>query len=226
MPSTSAKQKRTMAAAAHDPAFAKLVLLRKRNVMRYCTCGCGQQVMPREDEVGRVRYYPQCVEGHGQRKAQKVSKPVSLTDAAYAAGFFDGEGCISIALQRGATSRGKHYPNVRRYFLSVSLSQNDPTPIHWLVERFGGKCQFKRGKISYSDEQYERYDWHIRTNEALIFLRMVRPFLLVKAEQADIAFEFAETVEWSRRKTPLHVQEKRIVLYDRMKGIRNAFRIA
>lgn len=153
-------------------------------------------------------------------------RPITIQDAAYAAGFFDGEGCISIALQLGSTARGKHYPNTRRYFLSVTMSQNDPAPLRWLVERFGGSTRFLRGKRTYDKGYYERWNWCVTTKGALNFLKMIRPFLIVKASQADIAFEFSETIVMNRRKTPPDVQALRTDMYLRMKEAKHAFKIA
>lgn len=157
-------------------------------------------------------------------------RPVSIEDAAYAAGFFDGEGCISISYNPSNKSRkknGKIYVN-ERYSLYVSLSQNDPAPIDWLVTRFGGSSRFLRGKRSYDQGFYERWNWCITTNAAINFLRTIRPFLIVKASQADIAFEFAETMRRANdtRKLSAETVAKRQELHLKMREIRNAFRVA
>src|SRR5260370_28700476 len=149
----------------------------------------------------------------------------SQSELAYAAGFFDGEGCICIALQKGSSCRGVYYPHIRRYFISISMSQNDPAPLRWLVERFGGSSRFLRGKRSYYQWHYERWNWVLSTNAALRFLRLVRPYLIVKASQADLAFKFAETIEPKRRWTPPPVQKQRAKLYVQMKEAKDAFRL-
>lgn len=155
--------------------------------------------------------------------------PVTTEEAAYAAGFFDGEGCIGISMQIGATSRGKRYPDVRRFYLFVSLSQNDPAPINWLMEKFGGSARFVRGKKSYKEGYYERWNWAITTKQALSFLRTIRPFLIVKAEQADLAFSFYETFHLpptGKNRLPDEINERRADFYRRMKECKNAFRVA
>ncbi len=141
-------------------------------------------------------------------------------EAAYAAGFFDGEGCIAIACQPSRMARGKrsHKP---RYWLNVSLSQNDPAPLVWMKDRFGGAVRFRRGKRSYDQGEYQRWDWVASTAAALIFLRTVRPFLIVKASQADLAFQFAETVVPNRRNTPSDVQTCRADLFSRMRSAKH-----
>lgn len=157
--------------------------------------------------------------------------PVSLQDAAYAAGFFDGEGCITIIWEPNKITRRSygtyHY---QRYWLQINLSQNDPEPINWLVAKFGGCSRFVRGKRSYDRGYYERWDWRISTNEAIEFLKTIRPFLIVKAAQADVAFEFAETMRSHSGRTfgqklPPDVQQRRSELFVKIKEIRNAVRL-
>ena len=113
------------------------------------------------------------------------------SDRAYAAGFFDGEGCIVIAFPKKSKS-GRRY-----HRLDVAVAQVDPRPLRWLLDLYGGRLDTP------TPREKGRPVWHWRLNgpTAEAFLRSVRPYLIVKAEQADVAFEFRATV---RRRTGGH----------------------
>lgn len=154
--------------------------------------------------------------------------PVSVTDAAYAAGFFDGEGCISITFHAGPAKKGGKTYHRERYSLAVSMSQNDKRPLEWLISRFGGSIRFVRGKRSYDHSRYyERWNWVISTRAAMQFLLITRPFLIVKAEQADLAFAFADTMYGRSSpgqgiRTPPAVQAVRAGIFQQMREMKRA----
>lgn len=96
-------------------------------------------------------------------------------DLPYAAGFFDGEGCIS-ACRRGDG----------RVALRVTCTQSDPRPLEWLRERFGGRVSL----VHRADPGAERRAVHVWVaNEAMArrFLTAVLPYLIVKRERAEMA---------------------------------------
>jgi hypothetical protein len=106
--------------------------------------------------------------------------PDVVGSAQWAAGFFDGEGHISIA------ARGRRY-----HSLTVSAANTDRRPLEQLVELFGGKIldqpKANRWRLCFS--------WRLCGEEAIAFLRAVRPYLVVKGEDADTAFAFYATVQ-------------------------------
>lgn len=103
----------------------------------------------------------------------------TVAECAYAAGFFDGEGTVFIAIDRGrASTRGPIF-NLR-----VTAAQVDRTPLVWLQSRWGGSVvQRRRGEHQHSA-------WTCFSRGAAQFLRDVRPYLIVKADEADVALEF------------------------------------
>lgn len=108
-----------------------------------------------------------------RKKADLMS---TIQDICYAAGFFDGEGSVLIQ-KPGRTCS---------YRLRVSASQTTVEPIEWLRQRWGGSVRIRKAK----ENRKTVWEWAITTQLALKFLTDVRPFLLVKREQADIAIEF------------------------------------
>ncbi len=102
-----------------------------------------------------------------------------ITDLAYAAGFFDGEGCIQIQ---------PNYTKGRHEIMSVRIviAQNDPAPLHWIAGKFGGRVTRPASWVCWR--------WDASAAVAMKFLHLVRPFLIVKAKQADLAFAFEKTL--------------------------------
>ena len=101
-------------------------------------------------------------------------------EKAYFAGFFDGEGCISIARQK-KTWGAKDQPHFHR--LRINLSQKDPAVLRQLYDMIGGTLSATNGV----------WKWFADDAFAVEFLMQIRPYLRIKAVQADIAIEFAKT---------------------------------
>jgi|SRR5215469_144388 len=91
---------------------------------------------------------------------------------AWAAGFIDGEGAIMIV------------KSTRQVALQMYVTQKKSEPLLKLEEMFGGS-------LEYSDKR-DIYGWRIYGEAATRCLRVIRPYLLVKGEHADIAIEFQE----------------------------------
>jgi hypothetical protein len=106
----------------------------------------------------------------------------SSNDAAYAAGFFDGEGHITIAFMLA-----KRKTLGTTYMMRVGASQNNPAPLLWLRERWGGsvlKCTRR------TDRDHETYKWVLCSRKAAVFLIDVLPYLKIKQRRAGIALRF------------------------------------
>jgi hypothetical protein len=118
----------------------------------------------------------------------------SVIDIAYAAGFFDGEGNIAIAVNRKGGARGTYMV----YNMRLGASQKDPEPLIWLRNRWGGSltCSAKG-----------HYHWQAFSLGALTFLRHLLPYLIVKRERAILAIEYqAHVARRGRRgRTPEYV---------------------
>jgi hypothetical protein len=108
----------------------------------------------------------------------------SETDKAYAAGFFDGEGHITIAfMSRKLRTKG----NV--YTMRVGAAQNELGPLLWLRERWSGSVSATKRLTGAGNQTFK---WNLCSRKAAKFLRDVLPHLLVKRRRADIAIRFQE----------------------------------
>ena len=100
-------------------------------------------------------------------------------ERAYAAGFFDGEGTVTIRTELRKTCK--------THVLQIAIGITDRAPLEWMSERFGGNI---RGPVIRASERHKPiYFWQLSAAKAGTFLEEVRPYLLLKAKQADIALE-------------------------------------
>jgi hypothetical protein len=92
---------------------------------------------------------------------------LSDIEAAYAAGIVDGEG--SIYFSRNRTSR---WPSP-----IVSVASTDRELLEWFRSRLSGSIVQKR---TYQPQHASSYDWKLTDRRALEFMKIVRPFLVIK----------------------------------------------
>lgn len=101
---------------------------------------------------------------------------------AWAAGIIDGEGCITITKQQPGS--GGRVNVSHRMFVKVTMG-HQPT-VERLRAIFGlGTITVQRGT-----RWNDAYTWWAATRDAGRVLNAVRPHLVTKAEEADIALEF------------------------------------
>ena len=103
------------------------------------------------------------------------------TEAAYVAGFLDGEGHVGIACQ----SSGRFVPFIR-------TSNTNQQVILWIAQRLPGNKIWEDQR-----ENGHKTQWHIEwtsRQNMLMVLDAVQPFLIVKAEAAFYLREFLTTM--------------------------------
>ena len=151
-----------------------------------------------------------------------LSPPDKLTPA-YAAGFFDGEGCISInKLKRRDISKGYHYT------LKIQATNNVREVIGRFAEAYGGHIGLKRPRAG--ENRKLGYTWNVTSWGAIAFLKEIFPFLIVKRQQAEIAFRFQDSMRHTGnrwRRAPDAEAHNREDLYQQIRklnerGIANA----
>lgn len=116
-------------------------------------------------------------------RAVANTKPTDQ-DRAYAAGFFDGEGHITIAFM-SAKIRAKGPV----YTMRIGAAQNDVAPLLWFRDRWGGSV-LPCNRLTIGGNKTHK--WNCCSRKAAAFLRDVYPFLQVKRERADIALRFQD----------------------------------
>lgn len=97
-------------------------------------------------------------------------------DLHYLAGFFDGEGCISI-LKRKRKDRIV-------YFTAVQIGQKDARILDWVATYYGGNV--------YTVKRDKSFSWLVTDRKAYQFIRTIAPYLRYKQPQAILAIRFYE----------------------------------
>lgn len=106
-------------------------------------------------------------------------------DCIYAAGLFDGEGCIQIL----PTKRGAAYR------VTVTLNITFEPIVQWLKATFGGSvCS-----IAPKGNNARCWKWGLASRMAASFLEAVHPWLKMKDKEASLALEFQSRVKRTGR---------------------------
>ena len=92
----------------------------------------------------------------------------------YAAGFFDGEGCITM----------HRYPPAHYLRIDVVVGNTNRDVLLLLQERWAGAMQKQR---VHQPHHKQPWHWELSGRKAWDFLRDVTPFLIVKKVEAEIA---------------------------------------
>jgi hypothetical protein len=103
--------------------------------------------------------------------------PLEEIEKAYIAGIIDGEGSICLIRSNSRSSEAYIYPSVRIANTSTKL-------INWLSDTIGF------GSTHYQDifpGRKDVYHWGTASNEAVALLENIRPYLVIKKEQAEVA---------------------------------------
>lgn len=137
---------------------------------------------------------------------------------AWAAGFFDGEGCVLVSERLNKTV----------YQLFTTVTQQEPTALHLLKQRFGGNVT--PDKTATSDSYTRKrgailvWRWKATSAEAYAFLQSIQPYVVVKAEQVRAALEFPDVgVHFCKsRPMPEDVRTARRAVMHTLRNIRAA----
>lgn len=108
------------------------------------------------------------------------------TDIAYCAGLIDGEGCIRV-------KRSKPYRHLTgrvtpAYSLTIQVRMVEEAALAFLRDTLGG--WYYAEKTPHSANGRPLFCWQATDTVAEAVVRAIRPYLRVKAQQADLALEF------------------------------------
>lgn len=107
-------------------------------------------------------------------KVKATITPTEL-DKAYIAGLIDGEGSIAV------------YKNGRSHRLQIAVKMCDLPGVEFLTARYDCTQSFYISKLNKIVHKF-----FIGNGPAYRFLKDIRPYLQVKAKQADVAIKFYE----------------------------------
>ena len=110
---------------------------------------------------------------------------------AYTAGIVDGEGCIGV---------GRNSRNNRTYFIRILVANTDVLLLEWLKQQWGGDIALRKHKNHQNWKPYRC--WRISHRRALDFLRQIRPYLIIKQAQADLALQMPSLKKYRSLRIP------------------------
>jgi len=150
-------------------------------------------------------------------------------DLIYIAGFFDGEGSITIHINGRRYSPRGVSPN---HTLQVSVGNTDSLIPSWIYSLYGGSLTHRLP----DNKRCKRVtQWTIRCSGALKFLEDIYPYLKMKRPQAEIAMNYqrnkkmcgpkklmAEEIEWREKQRidirTLNKKGPRTIFHPQMDG--------
>ena len=107
------------------------------------------------------------------------------------------------------------------YRHQINVANTNIKLIEWLVENFGGKIP--EPQVRDNPKHKDLYLWYLTGSNAYKILKKIRPYLLLKGEQADCVIELYEKVSkwyytgWKQR--PKYKKELQEELYQRVKAL-------
>ena len=113
----------------------------------------------------------------------------------YAAGFFDGEGCVSIG-----SIQQRHYINYRARVTIGQSGKIGELILKQLQNKFGGIVVRDRGKKYIKNKHWKiAWVWKLAQGKGLSFLKQIYPYLIVKRDQVGLMIEFQESLSHGKR---------------------------
>ena len=102
-------------------------------------------------------------------------------ELAWAAGLFDGEGCVAITRQKPVGNKSPQY----RLVLKLAMCSKEAVLRFGGIIKYGSLSVYKAGKRTSA-----AYVWTISCRQAQCALKVLRPFLIAKAKETNVVLEF------------------------------------
>jgi len=139
---------------------------------------------------------------------------------AYLAGIIDGEGCIHIT-----RFPPKPRYKTRIYQLGLSVTNTNKPLMDWIENKLGGYRSHHNHRYGERRNQNQYWMWKASTRHAAEILKLVRPYLIGKADQADVGIAFQEHIEEAKHRgyERKGVTKGRPILTDEQIAVRESF---
>jgi LAGLIDADG endonuclease len=120
------------------------------------------------------------------------------TDLAYIAGYFDGEGCISVWKRKAA------YTCISpRHILTIQISSTDKSGLDWINRQFKGTVLYAHN-ASHNPRQADAWKWIISAKRAAEILRLLLPYLKLKKKEAKLAIALQDDMQHHLHESRTH----------------------
>lgn len=109
---------------------------------------------------------------------------MKISDWAYFAGLFDGEGSVTITITTRKSDTQSCKAGQVQSNESLRISNNNPVPLLELEEKFGGRVR------SHSADRPDSWVWICQGHASVKFAKKILPYVRVKKGQLEIYIAF------------------------------------
>lgn len=144
---------------------------------------------------------------------------------AWAAGFFDGEGCVMVEKSKELACKHGF-----RTSLHVTVTQTSKPCLELFLARFGGSILTSENRTPNGRRWAVQYRWVARNEEALAFLFAIKPYVVVKKSQVCAALAYPlksdDGKKYGSKGNPIpdEVMAARLVLRETLQNIRTSMK--
>lgn len=134
-----------------------------------------------------------------------------MLEVAYIAGFFDGEGCVTIYPWQQAYKDTIY----RRHLLTVLISNVDREVLDELAAQYGG--QVVPHNVKGREGRRQVWQWRLKGPHCRRFLLEIQPFVRVKRRQVHVGLRYTETLwECHGKSRNLKIPREWVTLRDQL----------
>jgi hypothetical protein len=132
--------------------------------------------------------------------------PYTTAQLAYAAGFFDGEGCVSFTLEKCNKSGS----------IAATIGNTNKEVLDFIHKIFGGRLSFYK---SNNAKHKDVHSWVISGSDCIDFLTAIKPWVIIKHEQICLAEFFFEIRNVTNRPAPADLAYSMILIRDQFRWL-------
>lgn len=114
---------------------------------------------------------------------------------AWAAGFFDGEGFVTIQKRNSKASSGKRYES---YYLRIGINHVAIEPLLEMQQILGGTLR-KQSPHTVSGNRKQRHSWQMSCSQAGDALIKMMPYFRNKQKAAELGLELQNTMGTTKK---------------------------
>ena len=136
-------------------------------------------------------------------------------DVAWATGFFDGEGFVTIQQRNSKAKSGKRYTS---YYLRIGINHVAPEPLQEMLRIFGGTIR-QQTKHTVVGNRKQRWSWQLSCNQAKEALVQMMPYFRNKSNVAELGIELQNTMSSTKKQTSDEINLYRALLKDKIQSL-------
>lgn len=129
-------------------------------------------------------------------------------DLAWCAGFFDGEGFVTIQKRNSKAKSGKRYES---FYLRIGINHVAPEPLYEMQRVLGGTIR-KQEESSVVGNRHARHRWQMSCTQAADALIQMMPYFRNKTAAAEIGLKLQETMQSHKKLVSEELSEYRYSL--------------